>query len=255
MLARSLLLQGPDEALLARTLFRWSGGAAPLPLPVLDTHVHFYDVERPGGVPWPPPENKLLYRTVQPEHLTELASSWGLAGCIAVECSPIVADNAQLLKLAAGSSVVRGVVGGGIEIGSKTFAEDVDKFAKHPKFVGIRARALPFLESIESLEASKESYFGDLEHLAVHELSLDLIGPATVSSPANRLLLSVRPQLRRQPASAHHNSHRRFEPTNQSICCCLHLRIQARSWAIAGGSLPNHCECLLKWRNDTLRYT
>ena len=119
----SLLKQGPDEAALARTLFRWTGGHAPLPLPILDTHVHFYDVHRPGGVPWPPPENKLLYRTVQPEHLTELASSWGLDGCIAVECSHLVEDNAKLLQLAAANpTVVRGVVGGGIEIGSKTFA-------------------------------------------------------------------------------------------------------------------------------------
>ena len=43
---------------------------------------------------------------------------------------------------------------------------------------GIRARALPFLESLEVLEAPKTSYFSDLEHLAVAELSLDLIGPA-----------------------------------------------------------------------------
>jgi len=160
--------------------------------------VHFYDVNRPGGVPWPPPENKLLYRTVQPEHLTELAGRWGLAGCIAVECSPILEDNAKLLKLAtANPTTIRGVVGGGIEIGSKTFAEDVDRFAEHPKFVGIRARALPFLESVESLEAPKTSYFGDLEHLAVHELSLDLIGPATVrlSALIGLALLCVGPRL------------------------------------------------------------
>ena len=129
--------QGPDEAALARGLYRWSGGAPPLPLPLLDTHVHFYDPQRPGGVPWPPKENKLLYRTVQPQHLAELASGRGLAGCIAVECSAIVEDNGKLLRLAAAHpAIVRGVVGGGIEIGSKTFAEDVDKFAEHPQFVG-----------------------------------------------------------------------------------------------------------------------
>eukprot|EP01052_Picozoa_sp_SAG31_P085288 SAG31_NODE_45747_length_257_cov_0.987342_1_plen_51_part_01 len=42
-----------------------SSAACPL---ILDTHVHFYDPSRPGGVPWPPAENKLLHRTVMPEH-------------------------------------------------------------------------------------------------------------------------------------------------------------------------------------------
>ena len=35
---------------------------------IIDTHIHIYDPSRPEGVSWPPPENKLLYRTVLPEH-------------------------------------------------------------------------------------------------------------------------------------------------------------------------------------------
>ena len=177
----TFIRHGPDESAMGRALYRWSGGSAPAPLPLLDTHVHFYDPSRPGGVPWPPRENALLYRTVMPDHLTELAAGWGCAGCIAVECSGIVEDNAKLLTIAAAHSLtVRGVVGGGIEIGSKTFAEDLDKFVEHPLFVGIRVRALPFLESIEHLEAGPKEgdYFADLEHLAVNELAVDVIGPA-----------------------------------------------------------------------------
>src|SRR5207253_4928319 len=35
---------------------------------VIDTHTHFYDPKRPQEVPWPPREDKLLYRTVLPNH-------------------------------------------------------------------------------------------------------------------------------------------------------------------------------------------
>jgi predicted TIM-barrel fold metal-dependent hydrolase len=237
--------------------------------------VHFYDVERPGGVPWPPPDNKLLYRTVQPEHLTVLAGSLGLAGCIAVECSPILEDNAKLLKLATeNSTAIRGVVGGGIEIGSKTFAEDVDKFAEHPKFVGIRARALPFLESLESLEAPKTSYFGDLEHLAVHELSLDLIGPATVrlSSVQTDISHALVPNSSKRVVATHHSSlsapqridlpiscvglvSDRSHTIVVVICCYCMCRIRARGWVIVGYSLPSRCGSSLKWRSDTPRCT
>ena len=34
---------------------------------VIDTHTHFYDPTRAQGVPWPPREDKLLYRTVLAE--------------------------------------------------------------------------------------------------------------------------------------------------------------------------------------------
>ena len=40
---------------------------APLrPARILDTHTHFFDPSRPQGVPWPPKDNALLYRTTLP---------------------------------------------------------------------------------------------------------------------------------------------------------------------------------------------
>ena len=34
---------------------------------VIDTHTHFYDPSRSEGVPWPPRDQKRLYRTVLPK--------------------------------------------------------------------------------------------------------------------------------------------------------------------------------------------
>jgi predicted TIM-barrel fold metal-dependent hydrolase len=47
---------------------------------IVDTHTHFYDPTRPQGVPWPPADNPLLYRTVLPEHLKALAMPEGVTG-------------------------------------------------------------------------------------------------------------------------------------------------------------------------------
>ena len=34
---------------------------------IIDTHTHFFDPQRPQGVPWPNPDNPDLYRTTLPE--------------------------------------------------------------------------------------------------------------------------------------------------------------------------------------------
>ena len=34
---------------------------------LIDTHMHFYNPTRAGGVPWPPRDDKLLYRPVLPK--------------------------------------------------------------------------------------------------------------------------------------------------------------------------------------------
>ena len=50
---------------------------------VIDTHVHFYDPTRPQGVPWPRPEEPLLYRQVLPRHWRALADRTGVAATAA----------------------------------------------------------------------------------------------------------------------------------------------------------------------------
>ena len=68
---------------------------------IIDTHTHFYDPTRPEGVPWPPADNELLYRTVLPEHHRALAVPEGVTGTVVVEASAWLADNQWILDLAA----------------------------------------------------------------------------------------------------------------------------------------------------------
>src|SRR5205809_2493573 len=46
--------------------------------PIADTHIHLYKVTRPGGVPWPSPKNKILYRDVLPAEYKALARKYGI---------------------------------------------------------------------------------------------------------------------------------------------------------------------------------
>ncbi len=54
---------------------------------IIDTHVHFYDTERPQGVPWPEPTNELLYRPSMPSRYKPLAEPCGVTGIIIEEAS------------------------------------------------------------------------------------------------------------------------------------------------------------------------
>jgi L-fuconolactonase len=104
---------------------------------IVDTHTHFYDPSRPQGVPWPGPDNELLYRTVLPEHYKALAEPEGVTGTVVVEASAWLEDNEWILDLAAADPFVLGLVGH-IDPNRDAFASELERFAKHPRFCGIR---------------------------------------------------------------------------------------------------------------------
>jgi len=104
---------------------------------IIDTHTHFYDLSRAAGVPWPPPENKLLYRTVLPEHFTAVAAPHGVTTTVVVEASPRPIDNQWILDLAEDNSALIGLVGH-VDPNVPTFAEEIQRWLAHPRFCGIR---------------------------------------------------------------------------------------------------------------------
>lgn len=135
---------------------------------IIDTHTHFYDPDRPGGVPWPPPENELLYRTVLPRHFQEVAEPEGVTGTVVVEASKRLADNQWVLDLAADNRVIVGLVGH-IAPNRPQFAEELAAYAGHPLFRGIRCGG-GFFEEVED-----GSLLADMALLAQRNLSLDVL--------------------------------------------------------------------------------
>ncbi|MFM9197983.1 MAG: hypothetical protein ACKOWG_20040, partial [Planctomycetia bacterium] len=67
---------------------------------VIDTHTHFYDPTRPGGVPWPGKGDPLLYHPMLPGEWERIVAPLGVTGTVVVEASPLVEDNQWLLDLA-----------------------------------------------------------------------------------------------------------------------------------------------------------
>ena len=135
---------------------------------IIDTHTHFYDPNRPQGVPWPPENNKLLYRTVLPEHHKALAVPEGVTGTVVVEASLWLEDNAWILNLAAQDPYIVGLVGH-IDPNRPEFGAELARFSAHPLFRGIRCGARSF-EDVE-----QGTFLADMETLAGLDLELDVL--------------------------------------------------------------------------------
>ncbi len=158
--------------------------AAPPEAGILDAHTHFYDPNRPQGVPWPPKSDPLLYRTVLPAEFRRLTAPLGVTGTIAVEASPWVEDNQWLLDLAGREPLIAGVTGN-LDPLSPDFPGLLERFAANPLFKGIR------------LNQTKLAAAGgaELRRLANAGLQLDVLGSPAMLGYVVRLSDAV-PELR-----------------------------------------------------------
>jgi L-fuconolactonase len=135
---------------------------------IIDTHTHFYDPARPEGVPWPNPEDDVLYRRVLPEHHKALAVPEGVTGTVVVEASPWVDDNQWILDLAANEPFIVGFVGH-LQIDSADFEQNLEHYSANPLFRGIRLRGVDISEVVQSENVSR------IEMLAAKGLEVDLL--------------------------------------------------------------------------------
>ena len=104
---------------------------------IVDSHVHSFDPTRPGGVPWPPPDIPALYKPALPARLQTLSHPFGVSGCIAIECSPLLSDNDWLLDVAASHPFVLGIIGN-LDPADPSYRSQLERLHKNPLFLGIR---------------------------------------------------------------------------------------------------------------------
>lgn len=109
----------------------------PLAPSILDTHTHFYDPTRPGGVRWPPREDPWLHRPVLPPEYDAIARPLGIAGTIVVEASPDFEDNDWVLHLMPRHGILRGVIGH-LRPSDPDFLVHWRRWSGDPRFRGIR---------------------------------------------------------------------------------------------------------------------
>src|SRR5580698_11504774 len=75
-------------------------------MPIIDCHIHLFDVSRPQGVPWPDRNDKVLYKTALPDRYRKIAEPLGIVGAIEIEASPWFDDNQWVLDIAAKDNIV-----------------------------------------------------------------------------------------------------------------------------------------------------
>ena len=160
-------------------------------IPVIDTHIHLYDPFRPQGVPWPPKENKALFKTSLPAQYRTIARPLGIVGAIEVECSSWLEDNQWVLDIAGKEDIMVGTVGR-LEPGTPEFRLNLDRFRQNPLFRGIRYG----LGRQSGKELTRPEFIADLKALADADLVLDTANPS-VSLLADVVRVSeLVPQLR-----------------------------------------------------------
>jgi predicted TIM-barrel fold metal-dependent hydrolase len=143
-------------------------------IPIIDTHIHLFDISRPQGVPWPSKDNAVLYHTALPARYRKLAPPLGIVGAIEVECSPWLEDNQWVLDTEAKDTIMVGTVGD-LEPGKPDFRKQLDRFHRNPLFLGIRYGNL-WGRNLGT-ELAKPEFIAGLKALADAGLELDTANP------------------------------------------------------------------------------
>jgi predicted TIM-barrel fold metal-dependent hydrolase len=149
---------------------------------VVDTHTHFYDPTRPGGVPWPAAGSP-LYRRVLPADWRAAAEPLGVLETVVVEASKLLEDNDWVLELAAQDKSIIGFVGH-LRPEEAEFPERLRRLAMNPLLRGLRIPA-------ESLRADAPAFRRGLILMADLGLELDWNGPPALHAKVAELAADV----------------------------------------------------------------
>jgi len=142
--------------------------------PILDCHIHLFDPTRAGGVPWPLPDDAVLFKPALPARYEQVVQGLGVVGAIAIEASPLESDNDWVLKQVAANPIMVGMVGN-LAPGTPSFAASLDRLRANPFFLGIRYGNLWDRDLLA--DRSKPGFVADLRRLAEAGLSLDSANP------------------------------------------------------------------------------
>lgn len=173
-----------DRALWSRRRFlRQSSGAvaglglarvaaAGAPEKIVDSHVHFYDTTRPGGVPWPSRDNAVLYSPHLPASFRALTQNLGVTGVVVIEAEALPADNDWVLNLAKTEPLILAYIAR-LTPGQPEFAANFERYTKSPIFRGLRLREDDLAQGL-----GQRKFDRDLQQIAERQLTIDVVGGA-----------------------------------------------------------------------------
>ena len=102
----------------------------------IDSHQHFWLYEA-DEYPWIDDDKGALKVDYLPDDLTPLMSESGIDGTVAVQARQNLRETEFLLELADGYDYIRGVVGW-VDLRAPDVAAQLERFAQHPRMVGVR---------------------------------------------------------------------------------------------------------------------
>src|SRR5688572_2859787 len=162
-------------------------------IPIIDTHIHLFDPRRPQGAPYAGAPGTGPPQPALPPRYRALAAPLGIVGAVKVEASPWVEDNLWVLQVAAGDTIVVGVVGN-LEPGKPGFAEMLGRYHKNPLFRGIRYGNLWGRDITREID--NPPFIDGLRLLAQADLVLDTANPRVDLLEAIVKITDKVPQLR-----------------------------------------------------------
>ena len=156
-------------------LIAGSASAQQTPIPIIDTHIHFFDTTRPIGVPYPaknaiPPGLPIA----TPQTFRRAVASLGIVGAIELEASPWIEDNLWVLEESRKDTLMVGVVGN-LEPEKPDFREYLARYQKDPLFRGIRCGNIWGRNLVAQVEMP--AFVAGIKEVAAAGLTMDTANP------------------------------------------------------------------------------
>lgn len=136
----------------------------------IDSHQHFWRYS-PAEHKWMSDEMGQLKRDFLPEDLQSLLQSSGFDGCIAVQARQTLEETHWLLELAEKHEFIKGVVGW-VDLCSTDLRRQLETFATHPKFAGVRLMVQDERDDEFILRAE---FLNGIAQLKQYDLTYDLL--------------------------------------------------------------------------------
>ncbi|MEM9049620.1 MAG: amidohydrolase family protein [Pseudomonadota bacterium] len=102
----------------------------------IDAHQHYWHPAR-GDYGWMPMDNPVLARPYGPAHLAPHLAAHGIDATVLVQAAPSIEETEYMLGLADADPRIAGVVGW-VDFEDPSHRRHLERFAAHPKFVGVR---------------------------------------------------------------------------------------------------------------------
>jgi L-fuconolactonase len=143
-------------------------------LPIIDTHIHLFDPNRPQGTPVVIPGSPTSKTGSLPEGYRKLAVPLGVVGAIHIEASNWVEDNLWVLEICARNDIMVGVIGN-LNPEIPEFTEYLERYHRNPLFRGIRYGNIWGYDLVG--QSRNRSVIDRLKLLAQADLAMDSATP------------------------------------------------------------------------------